>query len=287
MPAHAMSSGTVSFGLVTIPVKLYSTSESSSGISFNMLHDKCKGRLKQQYICTVDGELVERSAMVKGYEYAKGQYVTFTKEELDAFEAKATNAIEITEFVPAEQVDPVYFEKAYYLGPDKGGDRPYLLLAEAMRETGKAALARYAARGKDYLVLLRPYQNGLIMQQLRYPDEIKAFSEVPIGEATVKPAELALARQLIEQISAEQFEPGQYRDTQREKTRELIEQKIAGADITVAPVEEPKAQIIDLMAALKASLSGTQKPGEAGRKGPQAVADADGEAGAGGARARG
>lgn len=273
MAAHAMSSGTVSFGLVTIPVKLYSTGESSSGISFNMLHDKCKGRLKQQYICTVDGETVERSAMVKGYEYAKGQYVTFTKEELDAFEAKATNAIEITEFVPAAEVDPVYFEKAYYLGPDKGGDRPYLLLAEAMRETGKAALARYAARGKDYLVLLRPFQNGLIMQQLRYPDEIKAFADVPIGEATVKPTELALARQLIEQISSEQFEPSQYKDSQREKTRELIEQKIAGADITVAPVEEPKAQIIDLMAALKASLSGTPKPGEATRRGPQAVPD--------------
>jgi DNA end-binding protein Ku len=284
-----MASGTVSFGLVTIPIKLYSTGESSSGVSFNMLHKACNGRLEQQYVCKNDGQIVPRSEMVKGYEYAKGSYVTFTDDELKAFQAKSTNTVDITEFVPAEQVDPVYFEKAYYLGPDKGGDRPYLLLAEAMRATGKAALARYATRGKDYLVLLRPYQNGLIMQQLRYVDEIKAFADVPIGETTIKPAELELAKQLIAQISSEAFQPEQYHDQVREQMRGLIEQKVAGQEITAAPVEEPKAQIIDLMAALKASLAGSAKPGtsaDPARRGPHAAADSDADEDSG-KRARG
>jgi DNA end-binding protein Ku len=279
MSARPFASGNISFGLVSIPVKLYSTGEASSGIHLNMLHKKCGTRLKQQYICPLDEEVVGRDDVVKGYEYARGQYVLFTEEELKALNPEPTNAIEITEFVPSEKVDPVYFEKAYYLGPDKGGDRPYRLLAEAMRETGRAALARYAARGKDYLVLLRPYEQGLVMQQLRYQDEIKDFSEVPIGNAEVKEPELKLAVQLVDQIASDAFKPDTYEDEVRKKVRSLIEQKIAGQEITAAPPEAPKAQIIDLMEALKASLAATgdaeaaRKPARPSPRKPAAVAE--------------
>jgi len=245
----------VSFGLVTIPVKLYSTGETAVGIQLNMLHRKCGSRLKQQYVCPVDDVVVGRDEMVKGYEYAKGQYVLFSDDEIKALSREATNAMEITEFVPLEQVDPIYFEKSYYLGPDKGGERPYRLLAEAMKQTSRAALARYAARGKDYLVLLRPFEEGLIMQQLRYHDELRPFSEVPLGDAEVREPELKLARQIIDQIANDRFEPETYEDEVRKQTMEMIEKKVSGQEITAAPVEAPKAQIIDLMAALKASLS--------------------------------
>jgi DNA end-binding protein Ku len=245
----------ISFGLVTIPVKLYSTGESAAGIQFNMLHKKCRSRLKQQYVCPVDNEVVGRDEMVKGYEYSKGQYVLFTEDELKALSPEPTNAVEITEFVPLEQVDPIYYEKSYYVGPDKGGDRPYRLLAEAMKQTSRAALARYVARGKDQFVLLRPFDGGLIMQQLRYSDELRPFSEVPVGAADLKEPELKLAVQLIEQIATDQFRPEIYEDTQRQQVRSLIERKVQGEEITAAPVAAPKAQVIDLMAALKASLA--------------------------------
>jgi DNA end-binding protein Ku len=245
----------VSFGLVTIPVKLYSTGDATAGIQLNMLHAKCGSRLKQQYVCPLDEEIVGRDEMVKGYEYSKGQYVLFSEDELKALTREATNAINIAEFVPLEQVDPIYFEKSYYLGPDKGGERPYRLLAEAMKQTSRAALARYAARGKDYLVLLRPFGGGLIMQQLRYYDELRPFSEVPIADAEVREPELKLAKQIIDQIASDQFRPEAYEDEVRQQTLDLIEKKVAGQDITTAPVEAPKAQIIDLMAALKASLN--------------------------------
>jgi len=275
MAARSFASGTISFGLVTIPVKLYSTGESSVGIQLNMLHKKCGSRLKQQYICPTDNEVVGREDMVKGYEYAKGQYVLFTEEELKALTPEPTNSIEIAEFVPLDQVDPIYFEKSTYLGPDRGGDRPYRLLSEAMRQTGRAALARYRARGKDYLVLMRPFEDGLILQQLRYADEIRPFSEIPVAPAEVKEPELRLAMQLIEQIATEKFQPDQYEDTVRQSTRDLIEKKVQGEEITAVPQEAPKAQIIDLMEALKASLSSMQpadtaKPVSiASRKGPK------------------
>jgi DNA end-binding protein Ku len=262
----------VSFGLVTIPVKLYSTGETAVGIQLNMLHNKCGSRLKQQYVCPVDDVVVGRDEMVKGYEYAKGQYVLFSDDEIKALAREATNAIEITEFVPLEQVDPIYYEKSYYLGPDKGGERPYRLLAEAMRQTSRAALARYAARGKDYLVLLRPFEEGLIMQQLRYYDELRPFSEVPIGDAEVREPELNLAKQIIAQIANDRFEPTAYEDEVRKQTMDLIEKKVAGQEITATPVEAPKAQIIDLMAALKASLGGSGQPAGPAERRPRSAA---------------
>jgi DNA end-binding protein Ku len=254
MSARAISNGTISFGLVSIPVKLYSTGEPAAGVHFHMVHKKCGTQVKQRYWCPTDEEYVERNEIAKGYEYAKGQYVLFDDQELKALNPEPTNAIDITEFVPLEKVDPLYFDKAYYLGPDKAGGRPYKLLAGAMREKEQAALARYKARGKDYLVMLRPFESGLIMQQLRYADEVRSFDEVPIDNVEVKPAEMDLARRLIDQISTDQFKPESYRDEVRDKQRALIEKKIAGQEITAAPAEAPKAQIIDLMEALKASL---------------------------------
>jgi DNA end-binding protein Ku len=218
-----------------------------------MLHE-CGTRVKQQYWCPKDEKVVPRDELVKGYEFAKGQYVTFSDDELKALEAESSRMIEIREFIPAVQVDPIYFEKAYYLGPDKGGDKPYHLLAEAMRDTERVALAAYAARGKQYLVLLRPFEDGLLMQQLHYPEEIRAFSEVERGDAKPTEAELKLARQLIDQISNDEFHPENYEDEVKKRVEEVIARKVEGEEVTYTEPEEPQGKIIDLMQALKASL---------------------------------
>ena len=235
--------------------ELFSAAESQAAISFNLLHARCKGRLKQQYVCPRDdNEIVPRDQMVKGYEFAKDQYVTFSEEEVKALAQETERAIEITEFVPAAQVDPIYFDGAYYMGPDEGGDKAYHLLAEAMRQTGRSALAKWAARGKMYLVLIRPMGKGLVMQQLHYADEVRSIDDVPVGDADVKDGELKLAIQLVHQIAAEEFRPDQYEDEVRKRTKEAIQKKVEGQEITAAP-EPKKAQIIDLMEALKASLA--------------------------------
>jgi len=266
MAARSMASGTISFGLVSIPVKLYPATQASAGVSFNLLHGKCGSRLKQQYLCPKDGEVVPREAMVKGYEFAKDQYVTFTAEELKALEEASKEAIEIAEFVPADRVDPIYFDKPYFLGPDKGGDKAYRLLAEAMKRSGKAALARHAARGKQYLVLIRPVDGRLVMQQLLYADEVRSFDEVPVGEAEVKEPEVLLALQLVEQTASDTFRPEAYRDEVRDRIHAAIERKIAGQEISLAPAEEPRAQVIDLMEALKASLQAAPAAPAAGEQ---------------------
>ncbi len=272
MPARAISSATVSFGLVSIPVKVYSSGETSRAVSFNLLHKDCGSRLKQQYICPEHAEKVERDDMVKGYEFTKGQYVIFTPEELKALEEKSTQAIEITEFVPEQDVDRVWLDRVYYLGPDKGGDRAYKLLSETLRRTGRSAIARYAARGKGYLVMIRPLGEGLVMEQLRYADEVRSFDEVPLGEATLKEDEIKLAVQLIEQAARDSFDPGAYHDEVKDRIHELIQKKVDGEDITKAPVEAPKTQIIDLMAALKASITSGDTAGDAQETGDGAGA---------------
>ncbi|HUG01896.1 MAG TPA: Ku protein [Longimicrobiales bacterium] len=264
MSARSIATANISWGLVSVPVKVYSTGESAANVSFNWIHKDCGSRLKQQYVCAKEGVVVPRDDMVKGYEFAKDQYVLFTPDELKALEATSDGAVSIEEFVPAEQVDRVYSDRFYYLGPDKGGDRAYRLLSRAMRETGLSALGRYAARGQQYLVLLSPMEDGIVMEQLRYADEVRDFSEVPIGDADVKDEELKLAKQLIEQVAAEEFHPEKYSDEVRARVLELIEGKIQGQEITAAPEEEPQAQIIDLMDALKRSLAsdedGERKP---------------------------
>lgn len=265
MPPRAISSGTISFGLVAIPVKLYTTAESTNRVSFSMVHQSCGSRVRYRYYCPTDDRLIERDEITKGYEFAKGQFVLFTDDELKAIDPEPTNAIEIQEFVPLSQVDPIFFEKAYYLGPDKGGAKPYRLLARTLRDTERAALAKYAARGKNYLVLLRPFEDGLVMQQLRYAEDLKAFSEVPIDDAEIAKGELELAKQVVEQGAVDAFKPDEYGDEVRKQVWEMIEQKIRGEEIVAPPEEEPKAQIIDLMEALKASL-GSDAEAEAQKK---------------------
>jgi DNA end-binding protein Ku len=272
MPARAISSATVSFGLVSIPIKLYSAHETANDIRFNMLHDECGTRLKQQYICPTHDRVISREETVRGYEFAKGQYVKLSDEEYKALQEVADNTIALTEFVPAKEVDPVYFERTYYLGPDKGGERAYRLLIDAMNETGLVGLAKYAARGKQYLVLVRPFgKEGLILHQLHYADEIKSFDEVPIKEG--KPAtsaEIKLAVQLIEQIKEKKFVPDKYEDEVKERMLALIEKKVQGEEITAAPEPAPQAQVIDLMEALRKSLGAGEETGEGGEEAPRA-----------------
>jgi DNA end-binding protein Ku len=264
MPARALSTATISFGLVSIPVKLYSAAESQSALSFNQIHKKDGARVKQQLVSSRSGEVVPREEIVKGYEFAKGQYVLFEPAELKALEATATHTIDIVEFLKAEQIERQYLEKVYYLGTDKGGARAYKLLSQALTETGRIGIGKYAARGKQYLVMVRPMGHGLVMEQLHYPDELRAFSEVPIEDATVKPAELKLATQLIEQAASDEFQPEKYRDEVRERMLELIQRKVEGEDITIAPTAEPENKIIDIMEALKASLAAgsSRKPAQ-------------------------
>lgn len=262
MAAHALGSATISFGLVSVPVKLFSASESQAAISFNWLHKKDGSRLKMQYICQKDGEKVERDDMVKGYEFAKGQYVLFTPDELKSLEERATNSIDIGEFVKGSQVDRLFLDRAYYLSPDKGGERAYRLLGEALKKTGRVAIGQYAARGKQYLVMVRPMDGVLVMEQLHYAEEIRPATEVPLPEGDVKKAELDLAVQLIEQAASEGFNPEAYEDNVRKRVLEQIQRKVEGKEITEEPAEEPKAQIIDLMEALKASLAKSDKAGE-------------------------
>jgi DNA end-binding protein Ku len=257
MAARSIATLTVSFGLVSIPVKLYSATEASRAISFNLLHKGCGSRLKQQYLCVKEEVPVAREDMVKGYEFAKDQYVLFTPEELKALEEAGTHAAEITEFVPIESVDPVYFDKAYYLAPDKGGAKPYALFARALRESKRCALGRWAARGKQYIVMIRPAEgdaDGLVMQQLLYAGEVRSIRELEIPKTEVKDAELKLAQQLIEQQASDRFDPAAYTDEVRARIEAAVQKKVEGQEITLAEEPEAGAQVIDLMEALRASL---------------------------------
>lgn len=271
MPARAISSATISFGLVAIPVKLY-TATSSQQVHFNMLHPETKTRVQQQYITPATGEVVERGSLVRGYEYARGQFVVFTDEELKALEAERSNSVDIVEFVPLATVDLLSVEKTYYLGPDKGGDKAYRLLTEAMQRTQKVAVGRWAARGKEQLVLLRPYKTGLLLHQMFYANEVRSFEEVDTGATyQFKDVELNLAENLIAQLSQDAFDPSRYKDEYASRVLAAVDQKVAGEQIHVAQ-EVPKAQVIDLFEALKQSLEQAQTGGGAAKapatKGP-------------------
>ena len=259
MAARAIGTSTIAFGLVSLPVKIYSTGESSRKVSFNMIWKERGIRVRQQYIDPADGTVVPKEDIVKGYEFAKGQYVLFTKEELEVVEAPKSDEMEIVSFVPADTVGRLFSSKAYYLGPDKGGARAYRLLSAALQQTERVAIAKQATRGKQYIVMIRPHEDGLLMEQLYYAEELRDFEEVPREEGETNEAELALALQLIEQASTDAFDPNQFQDDIREKTLELIQAKVDGQEITAAPAEESKTQIIDLMAALKASIEGDEE----------------------------
>jgi DNA end-binding protein Ku len=259
MAARSIGSGTVSFGLVAIPVRLYVATHSES-VSFNMLHEPCGTRVKQQLYCPTHETVVPRSEIVKGYEVQKDHYVTFTADELKALEAETNRSIDIEEFVPLAKVDPIFFENAHYLGPDKGGEKAYHLLVEAMLESGRVAVAQYASHGKEHIVLIRPIEDALVMHVLYYADEVRGTSEIGIAvPPKIRPNEKGLARKLIDELSTDEFRPEKYQDQYRDRVKAVVAQKVAGEEVTVAESAEPQAQVIDLMQALKESL-GRRRP---------------------------
>jgi DNA end-binding protein Ku len=255
--ARKLQSTTISFGLVTIQTDLY-TATSSENISFNQIHQPCGSRIKQQIYCPVCERVVERSELVKGYEIAKGQYVQVTEEELDKLEASGSQNIDILQFVPLNTVDPIFFEKTYYLGVAKGGDKPYTLLTQVMEKTQRVALAKMVMRGKENLVLIRAFNGGLLLHLMYYADEVRDFNEIPKGQATTTQAELTLASRLVDDLSEATFQPDLYRDEYRERLMEMLQQKAEGQDMTIEAAGKP-APVVDLMEALKASLEGGSK----------------------------
>ena len=272
MAARAISSGTISFGLVSIPIKLY-TAASSGGIAFNFLHNRCGSRLKQQQLCPVCDEVVQRSDLVRGYEFAKNQYVRFENDELKTLEEETSKVIELEEFVPLEKVDPVYFEKTYYLGPDKGGDKAYRLLADAMTESNRVGVAKYVMRGKEGLVLIRAVQGGLMLHTMYYSDEVRDFDDIDRGQTVkLKDGELDLAIRLIDELVSKEFHPENYHDEYRDRVLRLVEQKVEGKEVTALEPQVRQSQVVDLMEALKASLE--RRDGAAKAKAPRAAKSA-------------
>jgi DNA end-binding protein Ku len=254
--ARSIASLTISFGLVAIPVKLYSATVSSERISFNLLRQKDGSRVKQQYIAVNDGKPVERSEMVKGYEFAKDQYVMFSPEELKALEDATTHSIDIGQFVPLDSVDPVYFDGTYYLAPDKGGAKPYTLLATALRKAGQCAVGRWISRGKEHIVIIRALEDGLAMHQLHFKAEVRDLKDLGVEAAPVSEAELKLARQLIDQLGAKRFDPNEYSDEHKVRIEAAIQRKVDGKEVSLAegPVSAKGGNVIDLMEALRASI---------------------------------
>ncbi|MBI4526114.1 MAG: Ku protein [Deltaproteobacteria bacterium] len=263
MAVRHIASGTISFGLVSIPVKFY-TATKSENLAFNFLHAKCGSRIKQQQFCPTCNMTVERSDLVRGYEFAKDQYVQIKDDELKSLEGEDSQVIEIVEFVPLEKVDPIYFEKTYYLGPDKGGEKAYRLLGEVMSKSSRVALAKFVMRGKESLVLIRAAQGGLMLHTMYFADEVRNFAEVEKGDSTaVKEAELNLARRLVEELTSDEFAPEQYKDEYRDRVLSYLNEKIEGKEITTAAPPPRRVQGIDLMEALKQSLA---KEGARGKK---------------------
>ena len=277
----SIRSGTITFGLVAIPVRVYVATHSAQ-LTFHLLHQGCglrigqeprTARIRQQLYCHQCTRVVERRELIKGYEVAKHRYVTFTAPELQALAAAANPAIEIHEFVPLARVDPLYFADGYYLGPDAGGEKAYYLLATAMRDAARVAVAQEVRHGKEHLVLIRPLAQGLVLHTLYYADEVRPVDAiVTTGAPPLRDSERRLARRLIDQLSAEDFHPEAYADTYRGRVQEIVQQKVAGEDVTIVPAERVRAPIIDLMAALTASLA---RRGRRGAK--RAVAVAAGE----------
>ncbi|MDR7299779.1 DNA end-binding protein Ku [Pelomonas aquatica] len=272
--ARSIASLSLSFGLVNVPVKLYSATEPGSEIRFNLL-DKDGSRVKQQYINERTRAVVERKDMVKGYEVEDNRFVLFTPQELKNLEEGSSHVIQIVSFVPVASIDPLYYDKSYLLAPDKRGDKPYALLAEALRQSGRCALAKWAWKAKQYVAQIRANEDGLILQQLRYAEEVRSLADLDIPQAEVSKPELQLALQLVEQIAADEFDPTQFEDEEKARVLAAIEEKVKGKQIVASAHEEDgtpgSGQVIDLMDALRASLGGKKPAKEAKEAKPSNV----------------
>jgi DNA end-binding protein Ku len=266
-----MASLNISFGMVSIPVDLYTATVSSEKISFNLLHAKDGSRLKQQYVCLKEGTVVERNEIVKGYEFAKDQYVQFSAEEIKALDEAGSDTIDIVEFVPLISVDPLYFDRSYFLAPGKGGARPYALLSAALRETRRCAIGHWAAHGRDHMIVLRPLDKALVMHQLHFAAEVRSIDDIGVVPTEVKDNELKLARQLIDQQATDKFDPTLYVDEVKARVEAAIQKKVEGKQISLSatPQRASSGNVIDLMSALKASLGGKQQEKLGPRKAPK------------------
>jgi DNA end-binding protein Ku len=264
--ASSVWSGYLTFGLISMPVRLFSGARSNH-ISFNMLHRDDNTRVKQQLWCPHDERVVERSEIVKGFEYRKGEYVILEPDEIKKIEPKTAKAMEILEFVKAEEVDPVYFESSYYLVPEEAGRRPYALLTKALEETDYVAIAKLTMHNREYMVFLRPHKGGMMLHTMYYKEEVKELESFGAPDVELKEAEVKVAHQLIEALAGK-FEPEKYHDTFEDNLKALIKARLEGTE--VEPVEKPRkmAPVVDLMAALKESLA--QLP----KKPPQSVEEA-------------
>ncbi|WP_322044065.1 Ku protein [Paraburkholderia sp. J67] len=261
MPARSIASLSLSFGLVSIPVKLYTATESSSEVRFHMLAPD-GSRVKQQYVSEKTGAVVDRSSMNKGYEFEKDRFVVFTTDELKALEDGASHVVEIMAFIPEKAINPVFYDKAYFIAPDKRGGKPYSLLQKALAESGRCALAKWASKGRTRIVQVRPEEDGLVFQQLLYADEVRSLADLHIERVEISASELKLALQIIEQGAEDNYDPAAYEDEEKKRVLAAIDEKIEGKQVvTHEPADESAAggQVIDLMDALRASLKGTAK----------------------------
>ena len=262
--AASVWSGYLTFGLISMPVRLFSGARSQS-ISFNQLHRTDHHRVKQQLICPLDNKVLDRSEIVKGYEYRKNEYVIVEPDEIKKIEPKTAKTMEILEFVKASDVDPVYFESSYYMLPEEAGRRPYALLTKALEESDFVAIAKLTMHNREYTVFLRPHNGGLMLHTMYYSDEVREVEGFGAPEVEVKDAEIKVAHQLIEALAGD-WDPEKYHDTFQENLKKLIEIKLEGGE--VREVEQPKkmAPVVDLMAALKQSLENAKKPAASERR---------------------
>jgi DNA end-binding protein Ku len=260
--ARSIWSGAISFGLVNVPVKLYNAVQRKN-VQFHQLHAEDRQRIQQKRVCSADGQEVAFEDLVKGYEFSPGQYVVVEPEELDAVAARKTRLIEVEQFIQLGEVDPLMFDSSYYVAPAVGAAKPFRLMVDAMREAGKVGIGRFVLRQKEHLVALRVQDDALVLVTLVYADEVvpaASLEDAGDGQAEVSERELAMARQLIEMLSAP-FEPNRFHDEYREALLSLIERKVAGEEISIAPPPSEPAAVPDLMAALQASVNALEGQG--------------------------
>jgi DNA end-binding protein Ku len=270
MALRPLRNATISFGLVNIPVRFY-TATKSEDVHFNLLHESCGSRVNRKWWCPQHEKIVESDELVRGYAISKNKFITFTDEEIEALESDGNRSLEITEFVTLDQIDPVFFEKAYYLGPAPGGGKTYKLLSQAMKKQNKVAVARWVASHKEHIVVLRPFENGLVLHTMFYADEVRDFAAIDTEDAPVKDKEIGLAEMLINELTEKKFDPLQFKDEYRERLLDRIRDKSKGKTITMEEKEEDRGgEVIDIMEALRRSLegSGAAKPRTAAKRAP-------------------